>query len=62
LLRALDREKFKRSFVPIHDFNWRNLWSMTGTSLNDRRNILGLQIDCVLALEDEPDSGCRRRA
>jgi hypothetical protein len=54
LLRALDREKFKRSFVPIHDFNWRNLWSMTGTSLNDRRNILGLQIDCVLALEDEP--------
>jgi hypothetical protein len=53
LLRALDREKFKRSFVPIHDFNWRNLWSMTGTSLNDRRAILGLQIDCVLALESE---------
>jgi hypothetical protein len=52
-LQALDRETFRRSFVPIHDFNWRNLWSITGTSLSDRRGILSAQVDCVSSLRGE---------
>jgi hypothetical protein len=52
-LQALDRESFRRSFVPIHDFNWRNLWSITGTSLSDRRAILSAQVDCVISLRGE---------
>lgn len=65
LLRALDRETFKRSFVPIQDFSWRNLWSFTGISLQDRRAILGSQIRCVLAfaalqeVSDRDESGKR---
>jgi hypothetical protein len=52
-LQALDRESFRRSFVPIHDFNWRNLWSITGTALSDRRGILSAQVACVLSLRGE---------
>jgi hypothetical protein len=52
-LQALDRELFRRSFVPIHDFNWRNLWSITSTSLSDRRAILSAQVGCVLSLRSE---------
>ena len=58
LLQALDREEFKRSFVPIHDFNWRNLWSVTGTSLSDRRAILSAQVDCVFHLRGEHRFAC----
>lgn len=50
LLRALDRESFKRSFVPIQDFKWRNLWSFTGISLQDRRAVIVTQIKCIRAL------------
>jgi hypothetical protein len=53
LLQALDREEIRRSFVPIHDFNWRNLWSITGTSLSDRRAILSAQVSCVDDLKGE---------
>jgi hypothetical protein len=53
LLQALDREEFKRGFVPIHNFNWRNLLSVTGTSLSDRRAILRAQVDCVYNLREE---------
>jgi len=48
LLRALDRETFRRSFNPIQDFSWKHLWSFTGISLQDRRAILASQIRCVL--------------
>jgi hypothetical protein len=49
-LHALNSQEFKRSFVPIQDFKWRNLWSFTGISLRDRRAILGAQVHCVLNL------------
>lgn len=45
LLRALDRVDFKRSFVPIQDFNWRSLWTFTGISFESRRAISTAQID-----------------
>jgi hypothetical protein len=50
LLMALDRMEFKRSFVPILDFNWRKLWSFGGVSLRDRRAIDDAQVDCILEL------------
>jgi len=50
LLMALDRQEFKRSFVPIQDFNWRKLWSFGGVSLRDRRAIDDAQIACIHGL------------
>jgi len=50
LLRALDRERFKRSFVAIDGFDWRSLWSFTGVSLQSRRAINAALIDCLLDL------------
>jgi hypothetical protein len=47
LLGALDREQFRRSFVVIHDFDWRSLWSFTGVSLQSRRAINTALIDCL---------------
>ena len=49
-LRALDRERFKRSFVPIQNFDWKVLWSFSGIALRDRRAIEVKQIDCILEL------------
>jgi hypothetical protein len=53
LLSALARHGFKRSFVPITDFKWRNIWSFTGTSLQDRRPIVAAQNSCALDLARE---------
>ena len=50
LLQALDRQTFKRSFVPISNFRWKNLWSFKGTSLDDRGDLAIAQLDCVLDL------------
>jgi len=50
LLRALDRQEFKRSFVPINDFKWKDLWSITGISFQDRRAIDAALSDCVADL------------
>lgn len=50
LMRAVAREPFKRSFVPIKDFNWRSLWTFTGISFGSRRAINTAQIDCLLEL------------
>jgi hypothetical protein len=50
LLRALDREQFKRSFVPIEGFKWKNLWSFTGASFEDRRAIAAAGAECVFEL------------
>jgi hypothetical protein len=50
LLKALDRQPFKRSFVPIKDFRWKNLWSITVTSFQDRAAISTAQLDCVFDL------------
>jgi hypothetical protein len=50
LLRALNRESFRRSFVPIEDFKWRNLWSFSGVSFRDQRVLYAAQIDCVVEL------------
>jgi hypothetical protein len=54
LLRALNRESFKRSFVPIDSFDWRKLWSLTGTSRDDWANIIYSQADCIEKLKDQP--------
>ena len=50
LLQALDRETFKRSFVPIDNFKWRKLWSFSGISFRDRRSIDAALVDCVVDL------------
>lgn len=50
LLRALDRERFKRSFVTIREFDWRTLWSFTGVSFQCRRAINTALIDCLQGL------------
>ena len=47
LLRALDRQSFKRSFVPIQNLPWKNLWSFRGTSLDDRGDLIIAQLECV---------------
>ena len=47
LLRSLDRQSFKRSFVPIQNFRWKNLWSFRGTSLDDRGDLMIAQLECV---------------
>jgi hypothetical protein len=48
LLRALNRERFKRSFVPIEGFDWRKLWSLTGTSRDAWAAIVTLQYQCIV--------------
>jgi hypothetical protein len=50
LLRALDRERFRRSFVAIREFDWRTLWSFTGVSFQCRRAINTAMIDCLQEL------------
>jgi hypothetical protein len=50
MLRTLDLEPFKRSFVPIDDFKWTNLWSFNGASFRDRRAINAAEIECILDL------------
>ncbi len=50
LLIALNRQPFRRSFVPIQDFKWNNLWSFSGLSFRDRRAVNAAQADCVLEL------------
>ena len=50
LLEALDRQSFKKSFVPIKNFRWKNLWSFRGTSVEDRADLVIAQLDCVLDL------------
>lgn len=53
LLRTLERESFKRSFVPIEGFDWRKLWSISSTSLLDNRSVLGAERNCVRKLREE---------
>jgi hypothetical protein len=50
LLQSLDRQIFKRSFVPIKNFRWRNLWSFSGTSFGERAEIEAAQVDRILDL------------
>jgi hypothetical protein len=39
LLLALSRERFKRSFVSIREFDWHSLWSFGGISLQSMRTL-----------------------
>ncbi len=50
LLIALNRQPFRRSFVPIQEFKWNNLWAFSGLSFRDRRAVNAVQADCVLKL------------
>lgn len=52
LLRALRRERFKRSFVPIDEFTWPTLWSFNGASFRDRRAIDAALSDSLFELAD----------
>jgi hypothetical protein len=47
MLCALDRERFKRSFVTIKEFDWRILWSFTGVSFQSRRATHTALINCM---------------
>lgn len=56
LLEALDREILRRSFVPLREFSWNSLWQFSGGSLQDRRNLLSAQYECLEDLvRDHPD-------
>lgn len=50
LLDALERLEFKRSFVPLREFNWGSIWTFSAGSFQERRLILMAQIECVLEL------------
>jgi hypothetical protein len=56
LLIALGQKEFKRSFVPLHDFNWRTIWSFSGGSFQERRKVMAAQVDCALELAQEDSS------
>jgi len=58
LLRSVEREQFKRSFVPIQQFDWRTLWSFGGAALPDRRATEAAQVDCVVELAEEHGLQC----
>jgi hypothetical protein len=45
--------EFRRSFVPIKDFNWKGLWSFTGLSFQSRRAINAALIECLLNLAND---------
>lgn len=53
LLRSLNRQDFRRSFVPINDFNWHSLWTFTGVSFQGRRAINSAHIDALSTLARE---------
>ncbi|MFP5237661.1 MAG: hypothetical protein ACLGSD_17335 [Acidobacteriota bacterium] len=53
LLEALDREHFRRSFVPLREFSWNSLWQFSGGSFQDRRNLLAAQYACLEHLAKE---------
>lgn len=50
LLQALLRHPFRRSFLPIHDFSWQNIWSFSSGSFHERRKTLAGVIDAMLEL------------
>jgi hypothetical protein len=50
LLHTLHRHDFKRSFVPITDFDWRSLWTFTGVSFQGRRAINSSHIEALVEL------------
>ncbi|HEY3625620.1 MAG TPA: hypothetical protein VGL00_05035 [Terracidiphilus sp.] len=50
LLRALHREKFRRSFVPITEFKWPALWSFSGVSFRDRKALDWALAQCVFEM------------
>jgi hypothetical protein len=50
LLHTLDGKTFKRSFVPLREFNWKNIWKFSNGSLQEMRKIVSAQIDCALEI------------
>jgi len=62
LLAALNRHKFRRTFVPIRDFNWRNIWSFSAGSFHERRKVLAVQFECVFNLiKNHPELNIEER-
>jgi hypothetical protein len=47
LLSALDRQPFRRSFVPLREFNWKSIWTFSNGSLQEMRKVLAAQIECA---------------
>ena len=56
LLLALERHEFKRSFVPLRDFNWKNIWTFSAGSFQERRKVLAAQVDCAFDLAAQGSS------
>jgi hypothetical protein len=52
LLQVLNHRPFKRSFLSLREFNWRNLWSFVGGSLSDRYVVIARQFTCALEMKD----------
>jgi hypothetical protein len=51
LLHALNRTMFKRSFLPLRDFNWKSVWTFSNGSLQEMRKVLAAQINCALQIQ-----------
>lgn len=62
LLRALGRREFKRSFVPLRDFNWKNIWTFSAGSFQERSKVLAAQAECALVMEAQGSNLVSREA
>lgn len=51
LLHALNRTMFKRSFLPLRDFNWKSVWTFSNGSLQEMRKVLAAQMNCALQIQ-----------
>lgn len=51
MLQALGRHEFKRSFIPLRDFNWKNIWTFSAGSFQERRKVLAALSDCAFEME-----------
>jgi hypothetical protein len=54
LLRGLSLRNFRRSFVPIRDFPWPDIWSFSGVSFYDQRIVLAKQLECAFRFAQAP--------
>jgi hypothetical protein len=51
MLQALGRHEFKRSFIPLRDFNWKNIWTFSAGSFQERRKVLAALTDCAFEMD-----------
>ena len=51
LLMAIDRRRFKRSFLPMREFDWKGIWSFGSGSFQERRKMLAMLFECLHKIE-----------